>query len=508
MKAVEQEIPSLNPNTLPFLWPDIGSIGERILFERHNYAPITYREVFELANRLAAALSQSGLQSGDRVASILDKSAFAVVLYVACVNNGLIYCPIHADAADREMNYLLNHCEPALIVTRALSVASVHKAMPRAKIETLESDGSGSLEEKARALNGRHTHDFVPPTPSTPAALLYTSGTTGSPKAVLMSHGNLASNAAALKRVWHFGENDVLLHALPLHHTHGLFVAMNVALAAGARVRLLPKFDAGEVIQNLSDCTVMMGVPTFYSRLLKCAELSPESTIGIRLFVSGSAPLGAKLSTEFKQRTGHDIVERYGMTETGIIASGTASAPSMPGTIGSPLDNVDLRIANPSQAGVGQVEVRGPGVFGGYWSHDARNRADFTDDGFFITGDLGMVSSEGHLTLVGREKDVIITGGLNVYPKEVETQLREIAGIDDAAVVGIPHADYGEAVVAFVVLRPDSKLDERAIRAELKSRLAGYKQPKRVLSLSELPLNGMGKVQVNVLRDRFSELFS
>lgn len=493
-------------DTLVSLWDHNGADQDGILFEFPDGETISYGMTFELADKFAAIFMRCGVRPGDRIASVVDKSHHAIILYIACVRFGAVYCPINATSTLREISYLIEHSKPSLIVSRSESVNALRAVAPQIPIETLDADGSGTIFDRIEngAAHGAGGHM---PRAKDPVSIMYTSGTTGQPKAALMSHWNLASNAAALKEAWQFHRNDVLMHALPIHHTHGLFVAMNVVLAAGARVLFLPRFDAAAVTEALPFCTVMMGVPTFYTRLLNYTEFQREATRNIRLFISGSAPLPLTAHAEFERRTGHRIMERYGMTEVGIITSNVLSEPPVSGTVGVPLKGVEVRLVPTSEPDVSRVEVRGPGVFEGYWSPDGCNRSDFTDDGYFVTGDLGTMDRNGHLTLVGREKDMVITGGLNVYPKEVEQQIRLIEGIEEAAVVGVPHSDFGEAVVAFVVMRAASRFDEPDIKAALRESLAGYKQPKRVLVLAELPRNTMGKVDSKALRRQFAEMF-
>lgn len=496
-------------NTLNTLWDNNGALPEAALFRFPAGQIISYREAFHLADKFRSVFEDLGLNPGDRVACVLDKSHYVVILYIACVRSGVVFCPINAASTRPEIEYFVERTQPSLVVSRYVSVELVSSADWDAPVLTLDADGSGSLIERARPVSPASRTPSLP-AGADPAAIMYTSGTTGRPKAALMTQENLATNAASLCDAWQFQCNDVLMHALPIHHTHGLFVAMNVVLATGASVLFLPRFDADEVSQYLPQCTVMMGVPTFYTRLLANGKFTPEATANIRLFVSGSAPLPTGAHEEFEKRTGHRIMERYGMTEVGIMTSNRLSEPHVRGTVGIPLSGVELRLTESLDSGVARVEVRGPGVFGGYWTADEqeRDRKDFTSDGFFVTGDLGRFDANGHLVLIGREKDIVITGGLNVYPKEVETEIRLIDGVEEAAVVGVPHNDFGEAVVAFIVVQPSSQLNEEAVKLKLRSRLAGYKQPKMVISLKELPRNAMGKVDSKILRNNYAKLFA
>jgi malonyl-CoA/methylmalonyl-CoA synthetase len=353
----------------------------------------------------------------------------------------------------------------------------------------------------------------VPREPEDLAAILYTSGTTGRSKGAMLTHANLASNAETLVALWRFTRDDTLIHALPIYHTHGLFVAINVALLARARMIFLPKFDAGEVLSLIGRATAMMGVPTFYVRLLQQAGLTREATAGMRLFVSGSAPLLAETHREFAERTGHAILERYGMTETNMSTSNPYDGARVPGTVGPPLPGVSARVVDPETGRpldideIGMIEVKGPNVFKGYWRMPEKTAAEFRDDGFFITGDLGKIDANGYVHIIGRGKDLIITGGFNVYPKEIEVEIDAIPGVFESAVFGLPHADFGEGVTAVVVPASGSDVGEAEVLAALDGRLAKFKQPKRVIVVPELPRNTMGKVQKNVLRDQYADLY-
>jgi malonyl-CoA/methylmalonyl-CoA synthetase len=351
-----------------------------------------------------------------------------------------------------------------------------------------------------------------------PAAIVYTSGTTGRSKGAVLTRGNLASNAETLAAAWHFTAVDVLLHTLPLFHVHGLFAAINTVLAAGSSMLLLPKFDARQTLAYLPQATVYMGVPTHYTRLLQEPGLDRNTAAGMRLFVSGSAPLLAETQREFQRRTGHAILERYGMTETLMNTSNPYEGARVPGSVGPPLPGILLRIS-PSSAGteasaaglatdgIGNIEIRGPNVFAGYWDDAQKTRDSFTTDGWFKTGDLGRIDQDGYVYIVGRAKDLVISGGYNVYPKEVEAELDALQGVLESAVFGVPHADFGEGVTAAVVAEPGAALSEPVLLSALKTRLAGYKIPKRILCVAELPRNAMGKVQKNVLRAAYASLY-
>lgn len=345
------------------------------------------------------------------------------------------------------------------------------------------------------------------------AALLYTSGTTGRAKGAMLSHGNLLSNARTLVDVWHFTADDVLLHALPIFHTHGLFVAINVTLLAGARMLFLPRFDADDIVRLMPRATVMMGVPTFYVRLLQHPGLGRDVCAHMRLFISGSAPLLADTHKAWLLRTGHSILERYGMTETSMNTSNPYDGERVPGSVGSPLPGIDIRVANPESCApcatgeIGMIEVKGPNVFQGYWRLPEKTKTEFRSDGFFITGDLGRFDERGYLTIVGRSKDLIITGGYNVYPKEVEVELDALPGVIESAVIGLPHPDYGEAVTALLVIDGAKPMTEEHVLKALEGRLARFKQPKRILFVPNLPRNAMGKVEKNLLRQTYRDLY-
>jgi malonyl-CoA/methylmalonyl-CoA synthetase len=454
-----------------------------------------------------------GVAPGDRVAVQAEKSAEVVLLYVACLRLGAVFVPINTANTPTEVEYFLRDSQPRVAVVRPSDRAMLEPAAARAAVhhlETLGVDGDGTLLEHVR-----HTGESLA-TPqamgkNSPAAIVYTSGTTGRSKGAILSRANLASNAAALIHAWHFTNSDILLHALPLFHIHGLFAALNTVLASGSSLVLLPKFDAGQVLKQLSRATVFMGVPTYYTRLLQLPELSRETTAGTRLFVSGSAPLLPETHREFLERTGHTILERYGMTETLINTSNPFDGVRKPGSVGPPLPGIEIRIAGGGgfvePEVTGALEVRGPNVFCGYWQDPEKTRAEFTADGWFKTGDLGRIDGDGYVHIVGRAKDLVISGGYNVYPKEVETELDGLSGVLESAVFGVPHPDLGEAVTAAVVLRPTAALTEADVIAAVRVRLARYKVPRRILFVDELPRNTMGKVQKNQLRTAYSSLY-
>jgi len=475
----------------------------------------TYGDTLALSARLAALLVARGVKPGDRVAVQVEKSWTAFALYLATVRAGAVYLPLNTAYTTNELEYFISDAAPALFVCRPEMEAEARTLAGRhgvSALETLGSDGQGSLSQAAAAFPGvfedraREADDLC--------AILYTSGTTGRAKGAMLTHENLLSNARALKDAWRFTSKDVLLHALPLFHMHGLFIASNVVLLAGASMVFRPKFDAAEAVMLMSDrrVTALMGVPTFYPRLLGQAGLTRESTAGMRLFVSGSAPLLPETHLLFREQTGHAILERYGMTETGIDTSHPYDGDRHPGTVGVPLSGVNVRITNPdtgdelSGGEIGMIEVKGPNVFKGYWRMEEKTQSEFRD-GFFISGDLGKMDERGHLHIVGRSKDLIISGGFNVYPKEVEREIDSLPGVLESAVVGVPHPDFGEGVTALVVVERSANLKPDDIITSLSSRLAKFKLPKRIIFTTELPRNAMGKVQKNVIRDLYSSIF-
>jgi len=474
-----------------------------------NGPVVHYDELAAWSARIANLLVGLGCRPGDRIAVQTDKVWQVIPLYLACLRAGLVYLPLNSAYQKSELAFFFDDAKPAVIVCRPDMLGVVATLDRAAKVLVLDASGGEVFDHAARASDRFET---VHSRPDDLAAILYTSGTTGRSKGAMLSHRNLASNAVALVESWSFTGNDILLHALPVFHVHGLFVALHCVLLAGARMLWLPKFDAREVIEHLPAATVMMGVPTFYTRLLSEPSFERERSAGIRLFVSGSAPLLPETFDAFEARTGQRILERYGMTETGMITSNPLDGPRVGGTVGRPLPGVQVQVTEngrrcpPGQ--VGQVEVRGPNVFGGYWNLPEQTREEFTPDGWFRTGDMGEWVKEGagagFLRLVGRAKDLIITGGLNVYPKEIEERLDRLPGVAESAVIGVPDADFGEAVVAVIVPRSGAAIDERAVIGALKGKIASFKIPKRVHVVSDLPRNAMGKVQKNVLRETYS----
>jgi len=473
----------------------------------------TYGEMIALSGRLAGALRRRGVAPGDRVAVQVEKSPEALMLYLACVRAGAVYLPLNTAYTLAELDYFIGDATPRLVVVdpkHSESIAEI-AATHGGTVETLDATGGGSLLQLSRSEEAGFPD--VERGPDDLAAILYTSGTTGRSKGAMLTHDNLLSNALTLRDLWRFTSADRLIHALPIFHTHGLFVASNVTLLSGASMYLLPKFDADEALRLMESATVMMGVPTFYVRLVQHAGLTREATARMRLFVSGSAPLLAETHRSFSEKTGHAILERYGMTETNMNTSNPYHGDRLAGTVGFPLPGVSLRIVDPEtgksvpDGETGMIEVKGPNVFKGYWKMPEKTAAEFRMDGFFITGDLGKIDERGYVHIVGRGKDLVISGGYNIYPKEVETEIDGMPGVVESAVIGVPHPDFGEGVTAVVVRAKGATLDEQAVLDALKDRLARYKQPKRVLFVDDLPRNTMGKVQKNVLRETYADIY-
>jgi malonyl-CoA/methylmalonyl-CoA synthetase len=470
---------------------------------------VRYGELDALAGRMASVLARHGVGAGDRVVAQAGKSPAMVALYLGCLRLGAVYVPLNGAYTAAEVGYFLEDAEPAVLVCDPGRAGEF--AAGSARLLTLADDGaSGSLAEAAAAVEPlptvahRESGDL--------AAIVYTSGTTGRSKGAMLSHGNLDSNARVLLTAWGWRDDDVLLHALPIFHVHGLFVALHCALLSATPMLFLPRFDAAEVVRLLPRATVMMGVPTFYTRLLERPELDRSVCSDVRLFVSGSAPLTEQTFRAWEERTGHRILERYGMSETMMNVSNPLDGERVPGTVGFALPGVTVRIADEQgrelpRGEVGVIEVRGPNVFSGYWRLPEKSAEEFRDGGYFITGDLARMDDDGRVSIVGRAKDLIISGGYNVYPKEIERLLDEMPGVRESAVIGVPHPDFGEAVVAVLVADSDCP-DGEAVRRALSGRLARFKQPKAVVRLDALPRNAMGKVQKNDLREQYAGLFA
>ncbi|MEY3004518.1 MAG: hypothetical protein RLZZ491_1694 [Pseudomonadota bacterium] len=494
-----------------------GSMGrDHEIFARlSDGKELSYSALWQGAEHLALVLQGFGLSPGDRVAVQVEKSVTALELYLATLMAGGIFLPLNPGFTDEEMAYFLGDAEPAFLICDPKREADLQLAADASGtrvILSLAANGTGTLADAVAQLP-KSRFQPVARVQDDLAVILYTSGTTGRSKGAMLTHGNLASNAITLSRAWQFGPSDVLIHALPIFHTHGLLVATNVTLVSGASLIFQSGFDADDILAAMLRASVLMGVPTFYTRLLDHAGLTPDVVKGMRLFISGSAPLLSETHARWRQATGHVILERYGMTETNMITSNPYSGERRAGTVGFPLEGVECRIVDPatgdavSPGQVGAIEVRGPNVFKGYWRMPEKTAEEFCPDGFFKTGDIGMLDLDGYVSIVGRSKDLIISGGYNVYPKEVEDRIDEIEGVKESAVIGVPHPDFGEAVVAVVVCDSSAVLDADAIRAPLAGRLARYKQPKALFFATELPRNAMGKVQKSALRTSYSDTF-
>lgn len=481
--------------------------GERLCLTWPGSAPWRYADLDAAASRLAGTLQSMDVGKGDRVLVQVDKSPHALALYLAVLRLGAIYVPLNPDYTAAEIAYFVADAEPKLSICRPGGEDAFRAT--KTAVATLAVDGAGSLvtAQSSQATPVACEKDDI-------AAILYTSGTTGRPKGAMLSHGNMCANADTLISVWRFTEADMLIHALPIFHTHGLFVACHCVLLSGACMAFLPRFDGDAIVDLLPHASVLMGVPTFYTRLLSHPGFTRAATAHMRVFISGSAPLSSETFRAFEERTGKTILERYGMTETGMLTSNPYDGARRAGSVGLPLPGVQVRIADPESAlplppgEVGMVEVTGPNVFKGYWRAPEKTAAAFRADGYFVTGDFGTMDESGYVELVGRASDVIISGGLNVYPKEVESALEALPGVAEAAVVGVAHPDLGEAVIGVVKLGTPAPKDEESLRAALRRSLAAYKLPKRIVFVDDLPRNAMGKVQKTRLRETYRDLFA
>jgi len=465
----------------------------------------SYADVVGLSGRLANFLQSQGVQAGDRVAVQVDKSVEAIALYLATIRTGAVFLPLNSAYTRAEVGYFLADAEPRVFVCSSKREAEFGDI--EAQLVTLDGDGSGSLMQAAQL----HSVEFdnVVRGPQDLAAILYTSGTTGLSKGAMLSHDNLFSNSNTLVDYWQFTADDVLLHALPIFHTHGLFVATNVIMIAGGSMIFLARFDLDKMIEQLPGATTLMGVPTFYTRLLADDRFNRDLVSHMRLFVSGSAPMLAETHVEFEERTGHRILERYGMTETNMNTSNPYLGERRAGSVGFPLPGVEIKISDPetgaelAKGETGMIEVRGPNVFLGYWRKPEKTALELRDDGFFISGDLGKYDEDGYVHILGREKDLIISGGYNIYPKQIETEIDALDGVLESAVFGIANADLGEAVAAAVVPIEGAELDGEQLIMALEPVLARFKLPRRIFIIEELPRNAMGKVQKNQLRENY-----
>ena len=493
-----------------------ASLGaENNLFLRNHQTgeDISYKAFFANAERMAKALVASGVKPGDRVAVQVPKTQAMLELYVGTVLAGAVFLPLNTAYTAAEITYFLTDAEPRIFVCDPNckdELSAVAKDAGVAEVLTIGANENGSLPERRDAAAPGFTPS--PRGPDDLAAILYTSGTTGRSKGAMLTHRALASNAQTLKDIWHFSADDVLIHALPIFHTHGLFVATNITLLAGSSCIFMSKFDADDILGYMPDATVLMGVPTFYVRLLETEGLG-KASVNMRLFVSGSAPLLAETHDRWRDVTGHAILERYGMTETNMNTSNPYDGDRRAGTVGLPLPGVEVIVTDPAtgaplpQGEIGVLEVRGPNVFAGYWKMPDKTAEELRDNGFFITGDLGRIDADGYVHIVGRGKDLIISGGYNIYPKEIELVIDDLPGVVESAVIGVPHKDFGEAVVAVIVAQDGVEISAKDVSNMIKDNLARFKQPKSIEFVQALPRNAMGKVQKNVLREAYDGVF-
>lgn len=490
-------------------FPDDGSA---CCIETHDGLFYSWDDLERATAKIANFLTSLDLPKDSRIAVQVEKSPEALMLYLATVRAGFVYLPLNTAYRASEIDYFLNNAKPAVIVCSPSNfgwMSGIAFKAGAAHVFTLGEERDGTL--LARAAHQPDTFETVHRESDDLAAILYTSGTTGRSKGAMLTHDNLASNAKVLKDYWHWQKGDVLLHALPLFHVHGLFVACHGALLNGSKMIFLPKFDSASVVRFLPRTTVFMGVPTYYVRLLADPSFNREVCSNVRLFISGSAPLLTDTFNEFTRRTGHTILERYGMSETTMLTSNPYAGERIGGTVGLPLPGVSVRVINQDGTAcavdeIGDIQVKGPNIFKGYWEMPEKTAEEFTPDGYFKTGDVGKFDGNGYLAIVGRSKDLIISGGYNVYPKEIETVIDEMDGIVESAVVGVPHPDFGEAVVAVVVAEPTAHFSESELISALKAKIANFKVPKRVFFVEELPRNTMGKVQKNMLREQFDQI--
>ena len=470
---------------------------------------ISYKELEDQSSQYANGFSNLGLKPGDRISVQINKSPEVLYIYLACLRSNLIFHPLNTAYKDHELSFLLEDADPALFICEKEvyeKIDSLNLKHPPSHIFTIQIQDKDSIQ----AIKLAGIHEVVDCSEEDTAALLYSSGTTGRPKGIMLTHGNIGSNAMSLKEAWEFTANDCLLHALPIYHVHGLFVALGCVFLSGSKMLWLDNFEVNEVLNQLPKCTVMMGVPTYYTRLINNKGLTSEVTQNLRIFISGSAPLLEETFMDFYSITGHKILERYGMTETNIISSNPISGKRKSGTVGLPLEGQQVRIINNDSEPVGadeigNIQVKGPNVFKGYWKLAKKSKEDFSLDNFFNTGDQGYFDKDGYLIIVGRNKDMIISGGLNVYPKEIESFIDKIEGVYESAVIGLEDADFGERVVAVIVKDENSKVIEENIISDMKLQMAGYKVPKQIFFSNELPRNAMGKVQKNFLRDKYNQ---
>lgn len=481
----------------------------KAVIERLDGSTVTYADMLTSSQRIAAELQSAGVVKGDRVAAQIEKSPEAIAAYLATLQLGAIYLPLNTAYTETELQYFIDDADPQVMLVDPSRETQIQMLSPNLTVRTLDQHGQGSLLQSTKVLEAVESVG-----PSDEAAILYTSGTTGRSKGAVLTHENLVSNCTALLDAWEFDENDRLIHALPIFHIHGLFVAANMTLTAGATMLWLQKFDADAIISHFETATVLMGVPTFYTRLMASDRLTKASAKNMRLFISGSAPLLASDHEAFAERTGHQVLERYGMTETGMNTSNPYRGQRRPGSVGLPLPGVEVVVADHDTGEqlplgeIGSIEVRGPNVFDRYWRNPEKTREEKRSNGFFITGDQGFVSDDGYLSISGRAKDMIISGGYNVYPKEVEQLLDQHHTVAESAVIGVPHSDLGEGIVGVLVLEDGVEPAEDDLRDFIQDDLARFKQPRSYQTVSELPRNVMGKIQKAELRQKFADVFS
>ena len=503
----------MNRNFFRILNDNFDKYSDNILIEEDKGKSWTYHDVKQLTFHFSSFLKKLGLKKGSKIIIQAEKTVYSVCLYLCCLKSGIIYVPLNTAYTSNEMTYFIDNIDPDLMFLSSEKL-SEHKNLltKHKKIKTLvlERDNEELIEEIYGSKKDNYIEDLDE---NYIASIIFTSGTTGKSKGAMITHKNLESNGKALRSIWGFSEDDILLHALPIFHVHGLFVALNTIFLSGAKIIFFEKFSPESLIKRLPEATVMMGVPTYYSRLLSKSNFNKDACESIRLFISGSAPLTEIVFKEFKERTGHKILERYGMSETGMISSNPLNGERVPGTVGFALPDVEVRVANElgevlSSGDRGIVEVKGPNVFRGYWRLEEKTKKDFRSDGFFITGDVGQLDNDGRLTLFGRSNDMLISGGYNIYPKEIELILDEIEGINESAVIGCPHDDLGEAVVAILIsTKSKNIISDDSIEEILLKSLAKFKCPARYIWLNELPRNAMGKVQKKVLKEKYKKIF-
>ena len=502
----------MNKNLYKILFDEFNQIETNICFDIPGKRQWSYKEIDNFSSLFASYLKSIGLKKGDRIISQTEKSVASIGLYLACLRTGIIYTPLNTSYTLKEVEYFIENIQPKLFVCTPDKMDSISLVCKKLNIPNYQSLGKSDEDPFLKEiLTLKQSNVFENCEENDTAAILFTSGTTGKSKGAMITHGNLSSNAFALKETWNFTQKDTLLHALPTFHVHGLFVALHTAFLSASKIIFLEKFDVYEITRNLKKSTVMMGVPTFYSRLMSEKNFNNNLYKDMRLFISGSAPLTEKTFNEFKNKTGHSILERYGMTETGMITSNPLIGERVEGTVGFSLPDIKIRVAKDNKILTsnekGVVEVKGPNVFKGYWRMKEKTKEEFTEDGFFITGDIGQIDPQGRLTLSGRSGDMIISGGFNVYPKEIEIILNTIDGIKESAVIGVKHLDFGECPIAILV--PDglsNRIKDDFINSLLQEALAKYKIPKSYIWINALPVNAMGKVQKKDLRLKYDKI--